>query len=70
MRKERLGYIKVLRVWQERLRDISQASIKREGYNTRENYFQIMRNLHGKVDLRKTIWAVRFKWKKTKNVRD
>ena len=39
LRKERLGYIKILKVWEEKLGNISPGGVRREGYRTRKDYF-------------------------------
>ncbi len=66
MKKEKAGYIKILKIWKERLGEISNASARKEGCGSREAYFKLFKEINGNADLRRSIWVVRFKFQKTK----
>lgn len=58
--KDFFAKIKVLKVWQEKLSDITEESAKREGYPTREVYFQKFDEINGNTPLWTVVYAIRF----------
>lgn len=53
-------YIRIVTVYMERLGVITDDAVVREGFDTREDFFAIWKELHGTVDMDKEIYVVRF----------
>lgn len=63
--KEYFALLQIEAVYQERLGDISEESIKAEGYNSREEYKAVMEKANKKSnfvwDDNQMIWVIKFK---------
>lgn len=51
----------ITNVYLEKLVDISDEDVYNEGYDSKEEYFNVFRNLNGDIDLDSEIWVVCFK---------
>lgn len=60
-RRQRLGRIRVLALYRERLAGLSTSDARREGYRTRKAYFAVLAALNGKIDRRRSVWVVCFR---------
>lgn len=62
--------VRITGVWKEKLSDISNKSIKAEGYKTLRDFMDVWMKINGSWNPNKIVWVVRFKLEKnlTKNM--
>jgi hypothetical protein len=59
------GYIIILRKFRQRLAEISDVDIKKEGFRTKDEFFNAWKRIYGKIDENEVLVVYEFKVVKT-----
>ncbi len=57
---EPFAKVRILGVRQEQLGDISDADVRREGYDSVADYIQVFKRIYGRWNPEKLVWVVSF----------